>query len=385
VTSTLIWMKWPTNSGYALSALERLFFDTAVNLAAGDAGRVFFGFPDTSSGPPRSLPEGFKNVVTLDLMDGSPAALARLESFAREQKIDLVIPFDVQPVHASFAALRRAGVGTIVCYWGAPISSRMPWWRLTLKRMELRLSRSRANGLIFESNAMADLATDGRGVPKTMIDVVPLGVDIERFKPEPSTYVYEALGIPRHQKVVVFSGHCTPRKGIKTLVEAATELLAVRRRQDVCFVICGDRPGEKDAYEAMYAGLGIDQSIRFAGYRNDLLRIFQSAYCGVIPSSGWDSFTLSSVEMAATGLPIVASRLQGLAEAVRDRETGLLFEPGNAAALVTCLVELLDDPQLAADYGRAGRVRCVRELTLEQQRERFLEALRRHLPPHRAA
>ncbi len=117
-----------------------------------------------------------------------------------------------------------------------------------------------------------------------------------------------------------------------------------------------------------------------------MLPIFQSAFCGVIPSTGWDSFTLSSVEMAATGLPVVASRLQGLAEAVVDGQTGLLFEAGNASALADALEALLDDPARAHACGLAGRRRSELELSLKRQQERFVAALRRRLgSPHQTA
>ena len=83
--------------------------------------------------------------------------------------------------------------------------------------------------------------------------------------------------------------------------------------------------------------------------------------------------------MAAAGLPVVASRLQGLPEAVLDGETGLLFEPGDARGLADCLEALLNRPELASEYGRRGRERCERELNLEVQRNRFLAVVRRRL------
>jgi glycosyltransferase involved in cell wall biosynthesis len=380
VISTLVWMKWPTNVGYAITALERLFFDSALELADGHASKVHFAYPDVTGGPPVSLPDGFPNVASLNVDDVSADALDRLSSYLRTSKPDLVLTFDVQPVHPAFRVMRRHGVSTIVSYWGAPISSLMPTWKLLLKKAALRVSRSRCDSLIFESQAMADLALYGRGVPADMIDIVPLGVDINRFRPAASDYVHTQFDIPRERRVVVFSGHCTPRKGIKTLVEAAIELLAARQRQDVCFLICGNRGDESRPYEAMYAGLDVERWIRFAGYRTDLLPIFQSAYCGVIPSSGWDSFTLSSVEMAATGLPVVASRLQGLAEAVLHERTGLLVEPGNAKALADGLARMLDEPARAREYGTQGRLRAERELSSTRQREGLIAALRRRLP-----
>ena len=378
--STLVWMKWPTNIGYAIGALEELFFEVALQLAAGDQSRVHFAYPDLSPGPPRSLPPGFQNLTTMSIDDVSRPAMHRFEAYLRQTPVDFVLTFDVQPVHPAFSVMRRHGVKTIVSYWGAPISSPMPRWKLALKKAQIRLTSDRADALVFESRAMADLALNGRGVPPSMIEIVPLGADLTRFRPAASDYVYRTFGIPADRKVVVFSGHCTTRKGIGTLIGAALEVLVGRKRRDVCFLICGNQGDESRRYEAMYAGLGVDEWIRFAGYRNDMLQIFQSSFCGVLPSSGWDSFTLSSVEMAATGLPIVASRLQGLAEAVLHEQTGLLFEPGSASALADALERLLDRPALAAELGKNGRARCEQELSREAQRTRLLAAVRKHLP-----
>jgi glycosyltransferase involved in cell wall biosynthesis len=325
------------------------------------------------------LPGDFRNLVSFDLINAGNEDIKQLACYAKQNKIDLVVTFDVQPVSPLFQPLHQAGVRTIVSYWGAPISSRMPFWKLALKRLQVAVSRSKLDGLIFESQAMADLAIYGRGVPRRMIDVVPLGVDTELFKPARSDYVYRVLGVPRGRKVVIYSGHMEARKGVRTLIEAAIELLARRRRVDVCFLLCGNTADQSQEYERMYVGMNLDNLIRFGGYRSDLREIYPSCFCGVIPSTGWDSFPRTSVEMAASGLPVVASRLQGLPEAVLDRETGLLFEPGNARALADCLERLLDQPEYATQLGRAGRKRCECELNLQVQKERFRAVLLKRL------
>lgn len=378
--STLVLMKWATDAGYAITPLERLFFETGVSLAHGDESRVHFGFTSLAPGPPASLPPGFPNVSAIDITDPSPATLARIGRLVADHRIGFVLTFDMQPVHPMYRVMREAGAHTIVSYWGAPISSPSPAWKLAIKRTQLRWSRSRLDGLIFESQAMADLAIHGRGVPRVMIDVIPLGVDIDRYRPGVSSHVHEAYGIPADRKVFVFSGHCTPRKGIGTLIEAAIEVIVKRGRRDIDILVFGNKGEESRPYEALYDGMDVGGRIRFLGYCQNLLPVFQSAYCGIIPSSGWDSFPRSSVEMASSGLPVIASRLQGLAEAVKHEETGLLFEPGNARQLADCIVALTDDPARAAAFGRAGRARAERELSLEVQRGRMLDAVTRRLP-----
>ena len=58
---------------------------------------------------------------------------------------------------------------------------------------------------------------------------------------------------------------------------------------------------------------------------DDLSRIFPCCYAGVIASTGWDSFTVSSLEMASSGLPLVVSNLQGLSESIEADVTGFLL------------------------------------------------------------
>jgi glycosyltransferase involved in cell wall biosynthesis len=377
--STLFLFHTPSNVGYAMAAAEPIFLEVGLDLAAGDASRVHFGYKDLQTGPPRNLQGLCNNFVAFDSADPSPSNLRNFAEYVRKHRIKVVWIYDIQPVHPLFQELRKAGAKSIISYWGAPISSVMPYWKLTLKRLEVLLSRSKASGVVFQSQAMANLALYGRGVPARMIDVIYSGVDPALYVPKQSAYVYDTLNIPREKKIVVYAGHMEPRKGLPTLVEAAIELLHRRERRDVSFVICGNKNDETKAYEAMYAGLGISHSIHFAGYRSDLREIYPSCYCGVIPSSGWDSFPRSPIEMAACGLPVVASRLQGLPESVLDGKTGLLFEPGNSAQLADCLERLLDQPELAKEYGHNGRIRCENELSKANQIRRMCEVCRKWL------
>ncbi len=318
-------------------------------------------------------------MVLFNPKDTSRENIEGMAGYTGKNQIQLVVVFDVQPAHPLFRPIYAAGVRTILACWGAPICSRMPFWRLGIKKLRLRLSRSKLDGLIFQSQAMADLAIYGRGVPREMIDIVYSGVDTSVFRPARSDYVYKALGFPPERKVVVYAGHMERRKGVPTLVAAAVELLARRRRQDVCFLICGNIGEESLEYERMYSGLDIDPFIRFGGYRPDLPQIYPSCFCGVSPTSGWDSFPRAPLEMAACGLAVIASRLHGLPEAVIDRESGLLCEPGNARALADTIELLLDQPDLAARLGARGRKRCEEELNIAVQRERVLRVFLKRL------
>lgn len=369
-----------SNPGYAITYSEILFYETGLELAARNPSFVHFAYINFKRGHPKFLPSSFTHLAEFDFGNRNRTNIERLQTYVRDNKIQFVLIMDIQPVHPVFKALRNAGATAIMTYWAAQISSPTPAWKLILKRLEVALSASKVDGLIFQSKAMADFAIFGRGVPENMIDIVPPGIDTTVFRPDQSEYAHQVLGLPRERNIVAYSGHMERRKGVHILVEAAIDLLTRRHRDDVCFLICGNRDGgEIREYQSMYAGMGIDHLIRFGGYRSDLPKIYPSCFCGVIPTSGWDSFTRASLEMAASGLPVVASRIGGLPEAVIDHETGLLFDPGHAEQLADRIELLLNKPELAQTLGRHGRERCEREFNLDVHRQRFFTVVQRRL------
>jgi glycosyltransferase involved in cell wall biosynthesis len=77
----------------------------------------------------------------------------------------------------------------------------------------------------------------------------------------------------------------------------------------------------------------------------------------VVPSRSPETFGLVGLEAMQRGLPVVASRVGGMGEWLREGETGLGFPSGDAAALAQAIDWLLDRPDVAAGMGRAGRLR----------------------------
>lgn len=370
---SMVVMHVPANAGFAIAPLESLFAALLLELAGQDRQAVHFAYPTVGDVPPQTLPDGVR-FMAFDTGNGQDPDDV-LAAYAKAHRIDLVLFFDKQPVSPLHGKLRRAGVRCLLSYWGAEISSPNPWWRLLLKRLQVALSQSRLDGLIFESHAMAKLATHGRGVPAGMVDVVPLGVDISRFSPVRTDYAHRVFSIDPSKRIIVYAGHMEARKGVATLVRAAAELLDHRQRSDVCFLIFGNRPGESDQFQPLMQGANVTGNLIFAGYRPDLHLCFPGCFAGVIPSVGWDSFPRTSVELAACALPLVVSRLGGLPECVVEGETGLIFPPGDHIALANHLESLLDDPARATLMGSAGRSRCERELTIEVQSQRLRNVL----------
>ena len=107
--------------------------------------------------------------------------------------------------------------------------------------------------------------------------------------------------------------------------------------------------------------------VTFGGYRKDIAKIHQSCFVGVIASTGWDSFTMSSIEMAASGLPLLVSDLQGLRETVIDGKTGFLFTPGDSSRLAQLLLKITQGPALRDRLGAESRKYVLQKFTKNRQ------------------
>ncbi|MDN3638506.1 glycosyltransferase family 4 protein [Simiduia curdlanivorans] len=362
----LVMFHTPSNAGYAMAALEKIFLKTASKLT-GSQEKVFFSFSDLDAGPPKSLPGDFKNVIALNYKDIGTFDSA--SCYIKEKGIEYAFCFDVQPNAKVCTMLRKNGIKNIVSYWGSTISSKNGPVKLALKKLLLAFNKNKPDHFIFESEAMRDLAVNGRGISMKQTSVIPTGIDTSLFKPakNKSDYLTTEFKIPSDAKVVFYSGHMEERKGVRTIIESAIELLQSPENNHIHFLICGNRPGEEEKFIAMLQKSNALGHVHFAGYRNDLPTIMPQCHIGVVASTGWDSFPMSTLEMAGCGLPIIVSRLQGLIETVDDHVTGLTFTPGSAKELTNCILLLLNDEQRYNKMSVSAVARIKGKYTTEHQ------------------
>ncbi len=155
---------------------------------------------------------------------------------------------------------------------------------------------------------------------------------------------------------VGFIGSVIPSKGLHTLVDAVNLLPA----ESCVLRIHGEAfPWhEKRTYlEDLKKRIRPDHPVELAGrYANaELPRLLSELDVLVIPSLWYESYCLTIREGFLAGVPVVASRLGPMADAIEDGVTGLLFEPGNAEDLARCLRRVLDDARLRNDLARAPK------------------------------
>jgi len=351
----------------------------------GNPAKVHFSFPNWSTSSRQAPIDTPGRIIELNPQSPTQQEKHQLEKLILSENIDIVFGFDQPATSPIYSVIRKCGVKLLLSYWGAPMSSRNRGFKLTLKRLEIALRRHGPDLYIFESKSMQDSAIYGRGIAARKTCVVRLGVDTHKYKYRPSlsNYAFDEFSIPQNRKIIYYSGHMESRKGVNVLISAAKQLYTVHQRRDFHFLILGNLKGQEAPFLETLREHSAIQHVTFGGYRSDIPAILCSAYVGAIASTGWDSFTVSSLEMASSGLPLLVSDLQGLSETVENEKTGYLFPPGSHETLALLIARLLDDPELRNRMGRAARERIVNSYSVERQVDELSAAI--HLAEQRLA
>jgi glycosyltransferase involved in cell wall biosynthesis len=150
---------------------------------------------------------------------------------------------------------------------------------------------------------------------------------------------------------VLFVGALGEHKGVGLLAEAHRRMVA-----SVPLVVIGSRRADSPA---LSGGPRRPLVLRDGVPHPEIMAAFAAAAVVAVPSRWPEPQGLVAVEAMASGVPVVASGVGGLAEVVLPGETGLLVRPGDAGALAGALDQLLADPALRLRMGAAAKVRAV--------------------------
>jgi glycosyltransferase involved in cell wall biosynthesis len=166
------------------------------------------------------------------------------------------------------------------------------------------------------------------------------------------------LDLPLDRPVVAITGQVSEVKGIWEFVEAADQL----RQTNAVFAVLGDDLRTQGALrrdmEAKVEALGLHDRFRFLGFRRDAPELVQAFDVVTVPSRV-EPFGLASLEAMAAGRPVVASRVGGIPEVVRDDLDGILVPPNDAKSLADGISRLLENPEQRVMMGDRGRRRAA--------------------------
>lgn len=213
-----------------------------------------------------------------------------------------------------------------------------------------RFLGARSARVIALSNRQRMELAEYRIAPASRIRIVPLGLDLDRFKGISRADARSTLGLDHDAIVVLAVGRIVAIKRLDRLVRAFAIVHGVTKETRLYLVGDGrERPG----LETMVRSLGIEAAVRFVGWSTQA-SVWYAAADIVAMSSDREGTPLALIEAASAGRPVVAVDVGGVADIVVNGVTGFVVPPSDEAALAVGLGRLVADPDLRKRFGEAA-------------------------------
>lgn len=306
--------------------------------------------------------EGIEDVAEFDVggsffnLQAQRARLA-LARHLRAHKVCIAHSFDFYSNLMLIPVARLAGVSVVI---GShrQIGNLLTPMQFGAQQAVFRL----CDRVVCNSRAAAARLVD-QGLMERKVVVIPNGLPEEAF-------VETAPAPPRSAetlRVGMIARMNDPHKNHPLFLRAAARLAP--RYPDLEFLLAGDGP-LRPSLEQMAERLGLGARVRFLGDRQDIPAVLAGLDVSVLTSSS-ESLSNAILESMAAGKPVVAARVGGNPELIRDGDTGFLIPADNEKKLVETLDCLLSQPSLRMEFGRRARRQALANYSIDRIRERY--------------
>jgi len=269
-----------------------------------------------------------------------PLCSLRLWKFCRQHKIDLLKTY----------SSKDHWICLPLFFCGIPLSRARCITDPIGTRSRAFVFKYGCSQIVADASVIKRHLVEEHAINPAKVEVIGSAVDLERFKPpRDRTKFRREIGIGDDVPLIGNVGMIRPDKGQLELVKSVP--LVLEQRPDARFVIVGQGTGIlKRGINVRNAidRAGFADKIIMAGYRWDTPDVFAACDIIVIASLRTEASPIVLREAFASGRPVVATKVGDIPEIVRDRENGLLIEPGNPQALASAILEFISDSELAA-------------------------------------
>ncbi len=249
---------------------------------------------------------------------------------------------------------------------------------------QLRLRKAAA--VIAVSNQVADALAGEYLLPRSKIAVVYNGIEVDKFDTRNSVRdTREQLGLPVGDAIIIYIGRIAKEKGLMLLLKAVTNLKsqipaspAGRTNLKIIFVGDGNYRSELETYVEEQ---NLQDYVSFIGKvpYEKVPQYYNAADLFVLPSTAWEGLPMSIIEAMASGLPVVASNIGGIPNAVIDGKTGKLVVPGSVDDVASSLQLLLKDDDLRARISKEARASAEEKFSVNSMVEETIRVMRNAL------
>jgi glycosyltransferase involved in cell wall biosynthesis len=223
-------------------------------------------------------------------------------------------------------------------------------------RMIYRAANRKASAIVCVSDHVRSTFEEAFPRSARIMRTIRNGVDTSRFAaPVDRRGCRELFGLPRDAVVIGTVGRLVPVKNHALLIEAFSRISA--RFPEIRLAILGQGKS-RDSLASLAAGEGLEGRISIHQTVSDVAKFYGALDIFAL-SSDSEGLPLTLLEAMASGLPVAATSVGGIPEAVEDGASGLLVPPGDAGNLAAALATLLENPDLASSMGQRGRIAAM--------------------------
>lgn len=335
--------------------------------------------------------------LALDVVAGPRAAPGLAEELAALGSSLSCVPIAERDGLPRFIReMRRVRPALVHCHFGSPSTVLAPIARLLGAKAfvvtdhgsrvaieqhggvkhAMRMLRRRAQAAFIDtwlpvSSFVGNQVINEVAAPRARVRTLYNGIDLTRANAaaaEGRAAIRARLGLPANARIALFVGNLTPEKGTADLLAMQSEILGDDPDRMLLWVGDGPLRGAVDATA--------DARIRVLGRRSDVPDLVQACDMLLAPSRWLEAFSLALAEAGAGGIPVVAARIGGIPEVVKDGETGLLVPVGDRAAFTAAARRLMADADYARRLGAAGRRRAETVFSLDRMISHTLDEYR---------
>ena len=199
-----------------------------------------------------------------------------------------------------------------------------------------------SNRVIVCSHSMKDEICNHFNIPAEKVDVIPNAIDATKYHSSSDRgLVRQRFGVGWGEKLVLCVGRLVPQKGIEYFIRAIPKI--AQRFPEAKYIIVGEG-WSRDILEAEARASGYAHKIKFTGFASDqdVINLMSSADVLVVPSI-YEPFGIVALEGMATGVPVVASQVDGLAEIIDHERTGIFVFPRSPESIAWGIGRVLSD------------------------------------------
>jgi glycosyltransferase involved in cell wall biosynthesis len=305
--------------------------------------------------------------------DFNPVTIFQLARFMKRERIDIVLTNMDKELRLGGIAAKIAGVPAVIPRRGIdyPLKNR---WRYRFAYNVL------ATRLIANSQATKRaLMRDAPWLNPERIEVIYNGIDVQPFSQLNVSPWRSKWNIKADDLLLGFVGQLDERKGIRVLLAAFAHIKSEVPEARLVLVGCGPL---REMIESEVKRQQWGDAVLLPGFLDDVPGVMHAIDVLLLPSL-WEGFGIVLIEAMAAGKPAISTDTSSMPEIIIGGQTGYLVPPGDSEALARRAIEILKNPALREQFGRAARRRVAEHFTLERMIDQLENLFQREVDKRR--